>query len=68
MDDSLPFELRWAAASCQGTTSLISSNFNSKGLYLLNYIDDFMGVGSSHEDAQAHFTPLQGTLHDLRLV
>ena len=59
MDASLQFGLRWAVASCQDATSLVASHLNSKGLWLLNYIDDFRGVASSREEAEEHFSELQ---------
>ena len=68
MDANLPFSLRCAAATCQDTTSIITSRLNSQGFILLNYIDDFGGVTASKQLADHHFKWLQATMGHLGLV
>ena len=67
MDASVPFGMRWAAASCQDATAIITSHLN-KIAHILNYIDNFGGVASSKASAQVHFNQLQATLEDIGLV
>ena len=68
MDASLPFGLRWLAASYQDTTSIITSHFKSQGFSLLNDNDDFVwGVGW-HPSNWQNFKWLQATLDHLGLV
>ena len=47
---------------CQDTASIITSHVNSKGLSVLNYIDDFWGVAASKQMADEHLKWLQATL------
>ena len=46
-DISLPFRLRWAAASCQRVTSLITHALAQDNIQCPVYIDDFAGFAAS---------------------
>ena len=64
----LPFGLRSATLACQRTTNAIVHIFYS--IYhhqCMNYIDDFGGVVSSHDDALAAFQELETLFNHLGL-
>ena len=58
--------MRWAVASCQDTTSLVTNHLKKKGLQILNYIDDFWVVAPSKVKVAAHFST-EPTLRQLGL-
>ena len=63
----MPFGLRWAVASCQDTTTLVTNHLREKGLQILNYIVGFGGVAPSKYKAAAHFDTAKATLQQLGL-
>ena len=68
MDASLPFGQRWAAASCQDATLIITSHLNRQGLSLVVYINDFGKVAQSKHLAEQQLKEWQGTLGKIGLV
>lgn len=64
----LPYGLRSATLACQRTTSAIAQIFYSVYHHqCVNYIDDFGGVESSHDDALAAFQELETLFNCLGL-
>ena len=63
-DVSLPFGGRWALASCQDTTSLVTNHLRQKGLKPSTIMMTSRG-GASKAEAPSHFTTVtvQSTLH-----
>ena len=64
----LPFGLRSATLACQRTTNAIAHIFSSVYHHqCVNYIDDFGGVESSHDDALEAFQKLETLFNSLGL-
>ena len=64
----LPFGLRSATLACQRTTNTIAHIFHSVyHHHCVNYIDDFGGVESSHDDALEAFQDLETLFNRLGL-
>jgi hypothetical protein len=65
IDVSIPFGIRWGAMACQRTTNGIRYIQERQSRDTLNYIDDFLGVESTQQEAQAASSGLQQLLVEL---
>ena len=52
----LPMGLKTAAMACQRSTSAVCYMFTQEGCYVVNYLDDFIGVASPDKALQDYDT------------
>ena len=66
VDVSLPFGFATGAASCQSCTDLITWALGQRKIWVISYLDDFLGVGQPHK-ARSEFLSLKNLLESLGL-
>jgi len=66
-DISVPFGLRVGAMMCQRTTDAVTHVMHHQGHFMLNYIDDILGIDSTLEGATNSFEALGEQLAKLGL-
>ena len=44
IDVSVPFGFKFGAAACQMCTDLVTFTLRKRGSWLINYLDDYLGV------------------------
>ena len=66
VDLSVPFGMKSGAAACQMTTDVITHALRSQKIWIINYLDDYLGVATP-ELAESHFSSVKNILADLGL-
>ena len=66
VDVSLPFGFATGAASCQSCTDLVTWALHQRKIWVMSYLDDFLGVGQLHK-ARSEFLSLRNFLETLGL-
>ena len=66
VDVSLPFGFTTGAASCQSCTDLVTWALRQRKIWVISYLDDFLGVGQPHK-ARSEFLSLKNLLESLGL-
>ena len=66
IDLSVPFRMKSGAAACQMTTNVITHALRSQKIWIINYLDDYLGVATP-ELAESHFMSVKNILADLGL-
>ena len=61
IDISVPFGFKFGAAACQMCTDLVMFTLRKRGSWLINYLDDYVGVAPP-AIANSHFQALLNTL------
>ena len=66
VDVSVAFGLKIGAAACQMCTDVITFKLRQQGAWVINYLDDYIGVGNKHK-ADSHFQSLLNILQQVGL-
>ena len=66
VDLSVPFGMKSGAAACQMTTDIITHALRSQNIWIINYLDDYLGVAPP-DLAHSHFMSVKNILADLGL-
>ena len=66
MDVSVAFGIKIGAAACQMYTDIITHTLHKQGVWVMNYLDDYIGVANEFK-AESQFQSLMNILQQVGL-